>query len=70
MAELKLRYSDELRDALTTAATANHRSLNSEIISRLEESFDGHVSIRSPGDGGKKSYAPDFKQPKAEKKSR
>jgi hypothetical protein len=39
--QLKLRLTEELKDAITTAARDNGRSVNSEIADRLTKSFDG-----------------------------
>src|SRR5262245_16782147 len=43
--QLKLRFSEALRRQLEQAATQNGRSMNAEIISRLETSFisPGHI---------------------------
>lgn len=38
-AQLKLRIPDSLRDSIGNAAKLNHRSMNSEIVARLLESF-------------------------------
>jgi len=35
-----LRMPDDLRQQLEAAAKENHRSLNAEIVARLQESFD------------------------------
>ncbi|WP_125361827.1 Arc family DNA-binding protein [Stenotrophomonas sp. 278] len=37
--QFKLRMTEELRDQIAEAARANNRSMNAEIIGRLEESF-------------------------------
>lgn len=37
--QFKLRFTPELRDQIEAAAKANTRTMNSEIIARLEESF-------------------------------
>jgi len=37
-----LRMSDELKAKLQREAAQNHRSLNSEIVSRLEQSLTGY----------------------------
>lgn len=37
--QYKLRWNDDLRDKVMNAAKANNRSINQEIIVRLEESF-------------------------------
>ena len=41
-----LRLAGELRDRLKHAARGNNRSMNAEIISRLERSFNAPVSPR------------------------
>ncbi len=38
-----VRFPDGLRDRLKEAASENKRSMNSEIVARLEESFDPEV---------------------------
>lgn len=40
-----LRWPDSLRQAVTAAARANHRSMNSEILARLEASFPGGLAV-------------------------
>ena len=40
-----LRWPDQLRQAVVDAARTNRRSMNSEILSRLEESFGGKDAI-------------------------
>jgi len=35
-----LRMPDDLKDQLKSAADHNHRSLNAEIVARLQESFE------------------------------
>jgi Arc-like DNA binding domain len=61
--QLKLRFSESLRRRLEREAARNGRSMNSEIINRLERSFDttnfarqiaaallsGHYQIESTG---------------------
>jgi len=37
--QYKLRMPHELRDQLKEASKANHRSMNAEIVARLQESF-------------------------------
>lgn len=37
--QFKLRFSAELRDQIAAAASANNRTMNAEILARLEESF-------------------------------
>ncbi|WP_052027735.1 Arc family DNA-binding protein [Sphingobium sp. ba1] len=39
-AQMKIRLPAELRDGIVVAAEANKRSLNAEIVARLERSFD------------------------------
>lgn len=41
--QMKLRLPPDLKDRLTEAATANNRSLNAEVVSRLQDSFANHV---------------------------
>lgn len=38
--QFKLRFTPELRDAIDAAAKVNNRSMNAEIVARLEESGD------------------------------
>jgi hypothetical protein len=45
-----LRLPPELKDKLTEAAALNNRSLNAEVVSRLQESLNSHG-----GRGGKVS---------------
>jgi hypothetical protein len=40
-AQLKLRLSEDLKDLVSTTAKLNNRSINAEIVARLEESFSG-----------------------------
>ena len=37
--QMKLRLPEDLRDQIVEAADINHRSLNAEIIARLQDSF-------------------------------
>lgn len=37
--QYKLRWSESLRDKIAAAAKANTRSMNQEIVARLEDSF-------------------------------
>lgn len=37
--QFKLRMTPEIKDAIEAAAKANNRSMNAEILSRLEDSF-------------------------------
>lgn len=39
--QMKLRLPTELKDVLTAAALKNNRSLNAEVVKRLEESVEG-----------------------------
>lgn len=39
--QYKLRMPPELRDKLKDAAKENHRTMNAEIVARLQESFEG-----------------------------
>ena len=41
--QLKVRLSEELKAAVTEAAKNNHRSVNAEIVARLEESFNDYL---------------------------
>ncbi|MDG3575708.1 Arc family DNA-binding protein [Rhizobium sp. YJ-22] len=43
--QLKLRLTEELKERVTEAAKANNRSVNSEIVARLEESFGENLSL-------------------------
>jgi uncharacterized protein (DUF1778 family) len=45
--QLKLRLTDEMKALVTEAARANGRSVNAEIVHRLEQSFAERVSIRA-----------------------
>lgn len=38
--QFKLRMTPEIKDAIEAAAKANNRSMNAEILSRLEDSFE------------------------------
>ncbi|WP_347455711.1 Arc family DNA-binding protein [Acinetobacter thermotolerans] len=38
---LKVRVSPEFRERIVKSAKANNRSMNQEIVSRLEKSFEG-----------------------------
>lgn len=44
--DMKLRISGELRRKIETAARVNGRTLNGEIVSRLEESFGTEPDVR------------------------
>tara|TARA_B100000700_G_scaffold189815_1_gene209169 strand:- start:39703 stop:39942 length:240 start_codon:yes stop_codon:yes gene_type:complete len=41
--QYKLRMPEELRDRLKEAAKDNHRTMNAEIVARLQESFQPSV---------------------------
>lgn len=52
--QYKLRMPPELRDKLKKASMDNHRSMNAEIVARLQESFErdsatSAVGRRDPG---------------------
>ena len=49
--QLKLRFSEALRRRLEREAARNNRSMNTEIIHRLEESFRQHEINQSVLDG-------------------
>jgi hypothetical protein len=40
-----VRLPDGMREKLGTAARANNRTMNAEIVSRLEQSFSGEVFL-------------------------
>ncbi len=42
--QYNLRWSEEMRDKIATAAKENTRSMNQEIIARLEQSFEAQIS--------------------------
>ncbi|WP_151746313.1 Arc family DNA-binding protein [Acinetobacter soli] len=42
--QYNLRWSEEMRDRIAAAAKENTRSMNQEIIARLEESFNNDIS--------------------------
>jgi hypothetical protein len=44
---LKLRFNERLRSRIERAAAHNHRSMNEEIIRRLEESFTRDDLVRT-----------------------
>jgi hypothetical protein len=44
-AKLRLRFSEKLRSRIEAAATRNQRSMNAEIIHRLEQSFQIHDQL-------------------------
>ena len=39
-----VRFPDGMRDLLKEAAEANNRSMNAEIVARLEDSFRGNIN--------------------------
>lgn len=41
--QLKLRLTEEMKDRVTRAAQDNGRSVNAEIVSRLESSFQSRL---------------------------
>jgi hypothetical protein len=43
--QLKLRFSERLRLRIESAASRNQRSMNAEIIERLEQSFQRHDQL-------------------------
>lgn len=45
--QYNLRWSEELRDKIAEAAKENTRSMNQEIIARLEQSFEKNQSQES-----------------------
>jgi hypothetical protein len=44
-AELRLRFPEKLRLRIESAASRNQRSMNAEIIHRLEQSFQRHDQL-------------------------
>ena len=44
-AELRLRFAEKLRLRIESAASRNQRSMNAEIIHRLEQSFQRHDQL-------------------------
>jgi hypothetical protein len=44
-AELRLRFPEKLRLSIESAASRNQRSMNAEIIHRLEQSFQRHGQL-------------------------
>lgn len=42
--QYNLRWSEEMRDKIADAAKENTRSMNQEIIARLEESFEKNLN--------------------------
>ena len=45
--QYKLRWNEDLRDKVMNSAKANNRSINQEIIVRLEESFNKYQPCRT-----------------------
>jgi len=45
MVQLKLRFPERLRVRIELAANGNQRSMNAEIIDRLEQSFQRHDQL-------------------------
>ncbi|MFG6159613.1 Arc family DNA-binding protein [Halomonas sp. 1390] len=45
-----LRMPEELKAQLKEAAAGNHRSMNAEIVARLQESFGGGLEIDKMGE--------------------
>lgn len=43
--QYNLRWSEEMRDKIATVAKENTRSMNQEIIARLEESFEPEIKV-------------------------
>lgn len=43
--QMKLRLPADVRDRIKLAAEQNNRSLNAEILARLEDSFDGNQQL-------------------------
>ncbi|MFG1276531.1 Arc family DNA-binding protein [Xanthobacter autotrophicus] len=44
--QMKLRLPPDLKQRISEAAVANNRSLNAEIVGRLEWSFDPHAGAK------------------------
>ncbi|PWE56846.1 hypothetical protein DEM27_10330 [Metarhizobium album] len=42
--QFKLRMTPEIKEAIEAAAAANNRSMNAEILSRLDDSFSTHAT--------------------------
>ena len=42
---LKVRVTAEFREKIATTAKENNRSMNAEIVARLEESFEPEVKV-------------------------
>lgn len=43
--QYNLRWTEELRDKIAEAAKENTRSMNQEIVARLEESFEPELKV-------------------------
>ena len=43
--QYKLRWSEELRDKVVESAKQHSRSINAEICTRLEESFEPEIQV-------------------------
>lgn len=43
--QYKLRWSEELRDKVVESAKSHSRSINAEICTRLEQSFEPEVKV-------------------------
>jgi hypothetical protein len=52
---MKVRFPGDLKQRLTEAAAANSRSINSEIIQRLEDTF--RVATKAAGSAGEQEMA-------------
>lgn len=46
--QYKLRWPEELRDKIQASAKENNRSMNAEIVHRLENSFPSAVRVPDP----------------------
>ena len=45
--QFKLRVPPELKEKISEAAAANHRSINAEVLARLEQSFSMMQTLQS-----------------------
>ena len=45
--QYKLRWSKELREKISQSAKEHNRSMNADIVARLEESFNNQVNINN-----------------------
>lgn len=62
LAQFQLRLPDGMRDKLKDAAQKGNRTLNAEIVSRLEFSFQADVVVQKSGwDVGHGHDTPEFK---------